>query len=233
MIGTGHVFRIAEPVTFIVKNSWPDAVLVELDEKRYNSIMNCNNESKDSSSSSKIYNRTAKYQNKMAAENNVQTGSELFAAIDTGKLLGAEIIYIDKDAEKVMSEFWNEMSFFERRKYSWSVHTDNLFGKKKIDKTLKDFSANEEEFIEGMRKKYPTMVRKLIDERNEFMAENIRKASEKYENIVVVVGDAHVEGICKILGDVEIKKIRLAELMDKDSMDNIRSQIWNGKEVEQ
>ena len=35
IIGTGHVFKIEEPISFIIKNSWPDAVLVELDEKRY------------------------------------------------------------------------------------------------------------------------------------------------------------------------------------------------------
>ena len=31
IIGTGHVFNLAEPVSFIVKNTWPDAVLIELD----------------------------------------------------------------------------------------------------------------------------------------------------------------------------------------------------------
>ncbi|MGI6494058.1 MAG: hypothetical protein ACOX10_04420 [Candidatus Methanomethylophilaceae archaeon] len=35
IIGVGHVFNIAEPVAFIIKQLWPDAVLVELDEVRY------------------------------------------------------------------------------------------------------------------------------------------------------------------------------------------------------
>ena len=44
IIGTGHVFNLAEPVSFIVKNTWPDAVLIELDMSRYNSLMNASPE---------------------------------------------------------------------------------------------------------------------------------------------------------------------------------------------
>ena len=35
IIGTGHVFNLAEPVAFIVQHTWPDAVLIELDMGRY------------------------------------------------------------------------------------------------------------------------------------------------------------------------------------------------------
>ena len=44
IIGTGHVFNLAEPVSFIVKNTWPDAVLIELDMSRYNSLMKAQDE---------------------------------------------------------------------------------------------------------------------------------------------------------------------------------------------
>ena len=44
IIGTGHVFNLAEPVSFIVKNTWPDAVLIELDVSRYNALMKAQDE---------------------------------------------------------------------------------------------------------------------------------------------------------------------------------------------
>jgi len=231
IIGTGHIFRIAEPVSFIIKNSWPEAVLVELDERRYIALTSSESSEKRDIPKNvpKIYRESARYQDKMSEENGVRTGSELLAAINSGIMIGAQIVCIDKDAEQVMREVEEEMSFMERRRYSFSSISDNLFGRKKVEDTQKDFSLDEQQYIENMRKRYPTLVRKLIDERNEYMAEKIRSESEKYNNVVVVVGDAHVEGLCGLLDGLEIRKIRLAELMDKESMDKIRLQIWNNE----
>lgn len=227
MIGTGHVFRIAESVSFIIKNTWPDAVLVELDDKRYAMMTEPDKCRPVDSETPRIYRKSAKYQDKVAAQNDTRTGSELLVAINTGKLIGADILCIDCDAEKVMEELWNEMSFTEKRRYKFSEMRDSILGKRKADETQKDFASAEKEYMESMRRRYPTLVRKLIDERNVFMAEKIREASEKYESIAVVVGDAHVEGISDLLGISDIRKIRLAELLDKTSMDRIKSQIWN------
>ena len=70
-------------------------------------------------------------------------------------------------------------------------------------------------------------LRKLIDERNDYMAEQIRTYAEKYDNIVVVVGDFHVEGLTKLLEGKEIRKIRLGDILNKDSLDKIKAEVWN------
>jgi len=230
MIGTGHVFRIAESISFIIKNTWPEAILVELDERRYNVLTgNIPTNSKEVKNLPKTYKRSAKYQDRMSAKNDTQTGGELLAAVNTGNLIGADIICIDRDAEAVMREMEEEMSFMEKKRYSWSIFSDNLFGQRKIQKTQKDFSIDEAAYIENMRRRYPTFVRKLIDERNVHMAEKIRDSSKKYESLVIVVGDAHVEGICALLGDLDIKKIRLSELLDESSLSRIKSEVWNNE----
>ena len=59
----------------------------------------------------------------------------------------------------------------------------------------------------------------------------MNKASEKYSNIVVVVGDGHVEGICALLKDPVIRKIRLADLLDKERMDSVRNMVYKGDET--
>ncbi len=229
MIGTGHVFRIADQVSFIVKYTWPDAVLVELDEKRYASLVNDSGDKKGSESSSKLYRASSEYQNKVSEKNKTRPGGELFAAIFAGRIVGAEIICIDKDAEQVMREVEEEMSFLERIRYSMSSVTDSLFGRNKINVAHKDFAVDEELYIKKMRKRFPTLVKKLIDERNVYMAAKIKEALERYNNIVVVVGDAHVKGICELLDGIEIDKIRLAEMMDQESMNKVKSRVWNRK----
>ncbi len=232
IIGTGHVFNLAEPVSFIVKNTWPDAVLIELDVARYQYLMNRqeNPGQEDSAAgASAIYKQTAKYQQKMSEENGTQVGGEFLAAVNTGRLAGAEIIPIDTNAMQVLDEMWDEMSFKEKVRYRLSGISDSIGGMRKVEDVQTQFAQDEERYIEGMRRKYPTLVRKLIDERNEHMAEQINKASETHSNMVVVVGDAHVEGICRLLKDPEIRKIRLADLRDRERMDKVRSMVWKGE----
>ena len=233
IIGTGHVFKLAEPVSFIVKNTWPDAVLIELDVSRYNSLMKAQDEGvrpEDQREMSAIYRQTAKYQQRMSEEYDTQVGGEFLAAINTGRLAGAEIIPIDTNAMQVLNEMWSEMSAMERLRYRLSGISDSIGGKRKVEQVQASFAEDEERYIEAMRRKYPTLVRKLIDERNAHMAEQINRASETYHNMVVVVGDAHVEGISRLLKDPDIRKIRLADLRDRERMDRVRDMVWKGEE---
>ena len=232
IIGTGHVFNLAEPVSFIVKNTWPDAVLIELDKGRYEAMMNDYNGVKPQGEQkmSTIYANTAKYQQKMSEQSGSRLGSEFLAAVNTGKLLNADIVPIDTDAMRVMNEMWEEMSFGERTRYRLSSFKDSFGGIGRVEDTHKKFAANETDYVESMRKRYPTLVRKLIDERNVYMAEQINGLSDRYHNMVVVVGDAHVEGICKLLKDEHVRKIRLSDIMDRERMSRIRQMVWDGRE---
>ena len=233
VVGTGHVFNLAEPVSFIVKNTWPDAVLIELDKARYESMMNEYNGKKPQGDQkmSTIYSNTAKYQQKMSEQSGSKVGSEFLAAVNTAKLMNAAVIPIDTNAMQVMNEMWDEMSAGEKLRYRLSGFKDSFGGIKKVEKTHKQFAANEEDYVENMRKRYPTLVRKLIDERNEYMAEQINALSDTYSNMVVVVGDAHVEGLCKLLKEEHIRKIRLSDIMDHEKMNKIRQMIWDGRET--
>ena len=231
IVGTGHVFNLAEPVAFIVKNTWPDAVLLELDVGRMNAmtVAQSGDAPAEEPEMSAIYRQTARYQQRMSEEHGAKLGGEFLAAINAGKLAGAAIIPIDTDAMRVMNEMWAEMSTKERIRYRLSGISDSIGGKRKVADVQKSFANDEEAYIEGMRRRYPTLVRKLIDERNQHMADQINKASEIYRNMVVIVGDAHVEGISKLLMENNVRKVRLADLMDNERMATVRDMIWKGE----
>ncbi|MGI6494057.1 MAG: hypothetical protein ACOX10_04415 [Candidatus Methanomethylophilaceae archaeon] len=53
----------------------------------------------------------------------------MLIAVSAGKALGAEIGFIDKAAINILDEVWAEMSFWERRRYSWSMFVDRRRGK--------------------------------------------------------------------------------------------------------
>ena len=173
IVGTGHVFNLAEPVAFIVKNTWPDAVLLELDVGRMNAMTVAQSEDApaEEPEMSAIYRQTARYQQRMSEEHGAKLGGEFLAAINAGKLAGADIIPIDTDAMRVMNEMWAEMSTKERIRYRLSGISDSIGGKRKVADVQKSFANDEEAYIEGMRRRYPTLVRKLIDERNQHMAD--------------------------------------------------------------
>lgn len=222
--------RIAEQISFIVKHTWPDAVLVELDEKRYAAMAGGAGPGRTANRTEQdreLLDKVSKYQKRSAENNGAADTDEMLVAINTGKLVGAEIICIDMDAVQVMRDIENRMSFSERTKFSLSLKTDEIFGKSKKRFTRKQFVADEEGYVLRMREKYPTLVEKLVDERNAFMAKKINAASDKYNNMVVVVGDVHVRGLCELLEGTEIDVIRLADLLDSERMDEVRSRIWN------
>jgi len=227
LLGTGHVFRIAEPVSFIVKNIWPDAVLVELDITRYNALTSADQPA-DIENQPRAYRKMAKYQRRLAEENDSQVGAEFIAAVETGKTIGAAIEFIDVDASQLMEETLKEMSFRERMRFRFGSLRDRIRPKKKADDAIREFADNEEEHMNDLRKRYPTLIRKLIDERDIHMAGKIKEAAERYNEIVVVIGDGHVEGIAKLLEGETIRKIRLKTLMDMESMNALRAELWSG-----
>jgi pheromone shutdown protein TraB len=226
LLGTGHVFKVAEPVSFIVRHTWPDAVLVELDVSRYNALSSLAEQDDKGAPKAKL--KQARYQRDLAEDHGSHVGAELMAAVETGRMMGAVVEFIDTDASRMMDSLWKEMPFGEKMRFRLSVMGDMFRRKGSAEDALREFAENEEKYFAGMRKKYPTLVRKLIDERNIHMSERIKENIEKYENIIVVIGDGHVEGIASLLKGHEIRKIRLRTLMDRESMDCLRSELWSG-----
>jgi len=231
MIGTGHVFRIAEPVAFVIKNMWPKAVCLELDDRRYVAMTEQGNRP-ISESPKGLYRKTAQYQNKVSEKNKTTAGGEMLAAIGAAKRAGAEIICIDVDAEKAINEMWEEMSGLERMRYRMSGIADRIFMKHRADSVQKEYSEHEEEYLDNMRKRYPTLVRKLIDERNDYMAKQIREVCAQYDDVVIVVGDGHIPGLRKRLSNIDMNVIRLAELLDPEKVKKVYDAAWNGSKSE-
>ncbi|NLU45563.1 MAG: conjugal transfer protein TraB [Euryarchaeota archaeon] len=229
IVGTGHVFNISESVSFIVKNLWPEVLMVELDAKRYAALTDERQTSEihASSSAPRSYMRSARYQERISKEHGTEAGGEFLAAIHTANALDARIVCIDRDAEEVMAEMEAEMKLTERLRYRLSAYTDGLLGKRRVEKVQRDFAVDEDAYMHSMRRRYPTLVRKLIDERDAYMAERIRENLPAEGNTVVIVGDAHVEGLLGLLSDLEPCRIRLSDLLDPFRLNRVKDAVWN------
>ncbi len=225
IVGTGHVFRIAEAVRFIVRQTWPDAVLVELDERRYNAMVH--GVENPSESGGGMYGSAARYQKDLAETQGSSVGADMLAAVDEGKLIGADIGFIDMDAAAVMEKLWEEMSMSEKMRYRLSSIRDGILGPRRAEKVAMDFSDDPHRHMEDMRRKYPTLVKCLVDDRDDHMSGRIKEWMATHRNVLVVVGDAHVDGLLARLPGVGAKIIRLGDLMDPERLGELKSEMWN------
>ena len=223
LLGTGHVFRIEEQITFIIRNIWPDALLVELDPSRYSALKNP--QPQGDVKMPWLYRRIANYQKRIAGEYGGTAGAEMMAAIDAAMSVGAVIQFIDNNASETVNKMWSSMPVREKGRLLLSFMKDNKATTADLESQLKVYSENEDFYLREMREKFPTLVEVLIDSRNQNMAERIRAADAQYKNIVVVIGDGHVDGIATLLSDLELRTIRLKVLMEEESMNALRQEL--------
>jgi len=208
LIGVGHVFDISKNLENEIIRCNPQVVCVELDPARYQALY-----SKEKGQDMPfIYMMLARFQEKIAKKYGTEVGSEMLTAVETAKTINAKLAFIDKDASKIISEFWNKMTFKERAKLIFALVTSVFVRKKRIEKELEKFEENDEFYMESFGKEFPTAKTILIDDRNVYMAESIIKLNEKYDDIVAVIGDGHVEGIKRLLQTPDVETIRLSQL---------------------
>lgn len=225
IIGTGHVFRVEEQTSFIIRSIWPDAVLVELDAARLYTLRSPSSVSEGGGGGPWVYRHVAGYQRRMAEEYGGTPGGEMLAAVEAGKSVGAEIELIDDEASATLDRLWKQMSLGEKVRLLLSFLRDRRASSKDLESQLESYQGDEERYLESMREKFPTLVDVLIDSRDEAMAKRIRDASSRYEKVVAVVGDGHVEGISQRLSDLSPKVIRLRVLMDEERMGELRAEL--------
>jgi pheromone shutdown protein TraB len=213
LIGVAHVFDISRSLENAIVKANPSVVCVELDPARYHALYSKGKERELPF----IYMMLARFQEKIAKKYGTEVGSEMITAIETAKTLNAKLAFIDMEASKIVAQFWKSMTFSERVKLFFALFTSIFIRKKRIEKELERFEENDEYYMESFGKEFPTAKTILIDDRNVYMAESILKLSEKYENIVAVIGDGHVEGIKKLLQTPDIEIIRLSQLRSSES----------------
>jgi len=265
LLGVGHVFKLGERITEIIREKKPDLVCLEADKDRFEALTEREQESTESKENAEaetkvegksegektkkgakkrrkmqikshlganpqaIYRLLAMFQDKVAEKYDTTSGSEMLAGARAAKEVGADVALIDMDSIEVFRKIWGNMSFKEKIRLGMGS-VASLFvlfvNKSAIDREIKDFEDHTEEYLKSFEAQMPTLKRVLIDERNEYMASNIRKLSERYKNIIALIGDGHVEGLRKLLSDMNPEVVRLSQLRtDIEDKKNEKSEL--------
>ena len=226
IIGTGHVFDISQGILSVFDEKQPDIICVELDKQRYNALVMRRNNPEAFQKARKntpfIYRLLARFQDSMAKEYGVEAGDEMMTAINYAQSRQLPVAFIDLNARYMFARMLKSMSFSEKIKLMISGFSGFFISKKRVEKELKKHESNFDKYIGEIGDKFPTIKRVLIDERNEYMVNQLVRADEEYDKIVAVMGDGHIPGISEILKlkDLEFQTVRLSDLRKEANVEH-------------
>jgi len=218
LVGTGHIFDLSSAISNLLYEKMPDVICLELDERRFQALKERRESGTREVDTSLpiIYKFLANFQEKLAEKYGTMVGNEMIAAEEFASINNVDIELIDVDAQELLLRMWKEMRLIEKVRLFISSFSSLFVSKKSIEKELEKLQDNYYEYIEGIGKRFPTIRKVLIDDRNEYMAKRLIELNKKYEKIVAIVGDGHIEGLSKILekNNIEVEIIRLKDLLE-------------------
>ena len=245
LVGTGHILeKSVREVEEVIDREEPDVVAVELCEGRFRALKG---DVEDFSIKDVISGGSpflllthwllAYVQRKMGAELGIEPGADMMAAIKKAEERGCEIALIDRPIQVTMQRFWSAMKFTEKIKMIFSIifAVGSMKGIKdageegigigiekgegknyiELDRITDDDVVTQ--LMEELREFSPGAATALLDERDAYIAGNLRelelhaiskegtsadvdaKEEEEGRKIVAVVGAGHVAGIKNLL----------------------------------
>ncbi len=216
LVGVGHVFQLRQNVQAIIGRLGPDIVCVELDRMRYEALQ----DKRRGKAPSMMYRMLSDFQERLAESYGSSVGDEMLAAVEAAREQGTNVALIDMDANTVFSRVWSELTLKERVWMFLSAIGGIFITKRRVEKELKRFEEHQEEYMEELGRRFPTLKRILIDERDDFMAERILQLQQRFPKIVAILGDGHLLGISSRLESrqVDHEVLRLSQLRSEDFM---------------
>jgi pheromone shutdown-related protein TraB len=230
LVGTAHISReSAQLVREVIETEHPDAVCVELDAQRYAALSQRKRwESLDLKQV--IRNRQlaalianlmlASYQKRLGGALGVTPGTELLEAARAAEALDIPVSLCDRDVRITLRRAWSAMSLWKKVRLLAELLASSFEHPELDEAELRRLREKDviSELMEELGRAMPDLKRVLIDERDAYLADKIRKTPGR--RVVAVVGAGHVAGMRRALGEV-----REVDLSDLDTIPRV-SPLW-------
>lgn len=205
LVGTAHISRESvDVVERVIIAEQPDCVCIELDERRYEALAQPGRlEALDLRTV--IRNRQlaplllnlilASYQRQLGGALGVLPGSELLAAARTAAAHGIPVRLCDRDVRVTLRRAWGALSLW-RKSQLMAVLMQGLFEPPQLSEEDLRMLRQEDVLSRLMRElgdAFPALKTVLIDERDAYLAEQLRRAPGA--RVVAAVGAGHVAGM--------------------------------------
>ena len=218
IVGTAHVSaKSVQDVRDAVAAVRPDTIAIELCEPRYQGLVK-----KDAWRHANLFQviRQGKatfllaqlamqaFYRRLGKQLEVEPGAEMLAGAACAEETGAKLELIDRRIDITLKRVWRHLGFWHRAKLVW-VMVEAMFGTEGIEgQDIEALKKQDqlESLMGEMGKAFPEIKRRLIDERDVYLAQKLRMAPGG--RIVAVVGAGHVPGMVKAIR----QEMPLAEL---------------------
>jgi len=127
----------------------------------------------------------------------VQPGAEMLEGIRLAEETGATLVLADRDIQITFKRVWGYLGFWNKCKLLAHL-VGSVFESEQLDsQTVEQLKKQDElaAIMSEFAEKFQQIKERLIDERDIYLAQKIRRATCK--TLVAVVGAGHVEGIAQ------------------------------------
>jgi pheromone shutdown-related protein TraB len=215
IIGTAHISqRSVDLVRETIEAEAPDCVCVEIDEQRYEAMVNPRAwESLNLIDVMKRKQTTfliarlalTAFQKRMSSYTGVKPGAEMLAAVECAEEREIPIVLADRDIRTTLLRAWRTTPFWKRSQIAvmlvLGLTERSEVNEDELEKLREE--RNISNALDEMGSVLPEVKSVLVDERDLFMADQFLNAPG--QKVVAVVGAAHKPGIMKHLRDGIIK----------------------------
>jgi pheromone shutdown-related protein TraB len=213
VLGTAHISsRSVADVREIIRTEHPDRVCVELDEARYNSLVQKQNwqslnivqvlrEHKGFLLLANLV--LSSFQRRMGEELGVSPGQEMLTAVQVCEEEGIAFSLCDRDIQTTLRRAWAKSGFWGRNKLLAAMLSSVFSNEKLTEEEIEKLKTGTsfQSMLEELASFMPSVKEVLIDERDRYLATRIFAAQGK--KLVAVVGAGHMDGIVSTLRRLE------------------------------
>lgn len=205
LIGTAHVSRNSvEQVKEVVEFERPDSVCIELDEQRYQTIIEGDKWKntdiikiiKEKKSTLLLVNLVlSSFQKRIAKQFGINAGQEMIQGIESAKTIGANLVLADRNIQTTFSRIWHGVRIWGKIRLIAGI-VFSIFNTEEItEEDLEKLKSHDmlDSILNDLTASFPDLKRPLVDERDQYLAQKIKEAPGN--KVVAVLGAAHIPGI--------------------------------------
>lgn len=209
LVGTAHVSQLSvDLVREVIERERPDCVCVELDAQRYEALskkkqweeLDIKQVIRRKQFATLMVNLLlAAYQKRLGLELGIQPGEELLEATRVAAEHGIPVELCDRDVRVTLRRAIAATPFWRRLLIASELLASTFDSPKITEEQLQELKKQDvlNELMAELGRHLPSLKRVLIDERDAYLTERMRRAEGR--RIVAVVGAGHLQGICEAL----------------------------------
>lgn len=210
LVGTAHVSKDSVlDVRRTIERVEPDTVCVELCESRYQALTQRDNWQK--MDIFKIVRQgksllllaqlmLTSFYRRLGEKLGVKPGAEMLEAVRLAQEHGAELVLADRDIQITLKRTYGYLGFWTKLRLLFGLSVGIFSGEEIDEETVEKLKEKDqlEAVMAEFTGKFPEIKKRLIDERDIYIAQKIRRA--RGQKIVAVVGAGHIKGIKRHIG---------------------------------